>query len=129
MEIYTGTEQVRNLSIFAQGKHPVAVTPPLIADQEVLVGLYSELTGSACIQVDVQEFEDLKSFLYDPQWFRLLSHGIKRIWEELEIGALDTHTHLIADTEIVAYLLDSGRDEHEYSLSYLARRYLDVNYP
>ncbi|MFC1836049.1 DNA polymerase, partial [Thermodesulfobacteriota bacterium] len=26
-------------------------------------------------------------------------------------------------------LLDSGRDEHQYSLSYLARRYLDINYP
>ena len=39
------------------------------------------------------------------------------------------YTDLIADTEMMAYLLDSGRDEHEYSLSYLAHRYLDINYP
>ena len=29
----------------------------------------------------------------------------------------------------MAYLLDSGGDEHEYSLSYLARRCLGINYP
>ncbi len=129
MEVYTGTEQIKRLSIFNQLEHPVALTPPLIADQEVLVGLHCELTGSACVHVDVHEFSDLKKFLYDPQWFRLLSHGIKRIWEELEIGSLDTHTHLIADTEIMAFLLDSGRPEHHYSLSYLARRYPGINYP
>ncbi|MFC1833234.1 DNA polymerase [Thermodesulfobacteriota bacterium] len=129
MEIYTSTEQIKHLGIFTQGKHPVALTPPLIADQEVLVGLYCELTGPACIHVDVHEFEEMKRFLYDPQWFRLLSHGIKRIWEQLEIGSTDTHTHLIADTEIVSYLLDSGHPERKYSLSYLAHRYLDINYP
>jgi DNA polymerase I len=129
MEIYTSTEQIKQLGIFTQGNHPVALTPPLIVEDKVLVGLYCELNGSACIHVDVQEFKDLKQFFYDPQWFRLLSHGIKRIWDALEIGTLDTHTHLIADTEIIAYLLDSGRAEHEYSLSYLARRYLDINYP
>ncbi|MFC1835696.1 DNA polymerase [Thermodesulfobacteriota bacterium] len=129
MEIYSSTEQIKNLSIFAQGEHPVALTPPLITDQDVLVGLYCELTGPACMHLEVHEFADLKSFLYDPQWFRLLSHGIKRIWEELDVGNLETHTHLIADTEIMSYLLDSGRAEQEYSLSYLARRYLDINYP
>lgn len=129
MEIYTSTEQIKHLSIFAQGEHPVALTPPLIVEDKVLIGLYCELTGPACIHVDVHEFVDLKRFLYDPQWFRLLSHGIKRIWEALEIGSLNTHTHLIADTEIIAYLIDSGRAEPEYSLSYLAHRYLAINYP
>jgi DNA polymerase I len=129
MEIYTSTDQIMQLSIFTQLEHPVALTPPFILEDKVLVGLYSEFTGSACIHVDVHEFVDLKTFLYVPKWFRLLSHGIKRIWEQLEIGTLDTHTHLIADTEIMAYLMDSGRAEHQYSLSYLARRYLDINYP
>jgi len=129
MEIYTGTEQIKHLSIFTLLEHPVALTPPLILEDKVLMGLYCELTGPACIHVDVHEFVDLKRFLYDPRRFRLLSHGVKRIWEQLEIGTLDTHTHLIADTEIMAYLLDSGRADHDYSLSYLARRYLDINYP
>jgi DNA polymerase I len=129
MEIYTDTDRIKNLSIFTQGEYPVALTPPLIAQDDVLIGLYSEPTGPACIHFHENEFTDLKSFLYDPQWFRLMSHGIKRIWEELEIGTVNTHTHLIADTEIMAYLLDSGRDEHEYSLSYSASGYLDIDYP
>lgn len=129
MEIYTSTEQIKQSGIFTQLEHPVALTAPLIADDQVLIGLYCDVIGSACIHMDIHEFTDLKQLLYDPEWFRLLSHGIKQIWEELEIGALDTHTHLIADTEIMAYLLDSGRAEPEYSLSYLARRYLDINYP
>ncbi len=129
MEIYTSTEQIKNLSIWTQGEHPVALTPPLIAGDKVLIGLYCEVTGSACINVEAQEFLDLKRLLYDPQWFRLMSHGIKRTWEQQGIGSLDTHSHLIADTEIMAYLLDSGRAEQEYSLSYSAHRYLGVNYP
>ncbi len=129
MEIYTDTEQIKSLGMFIQGEHPVALTPPLIAQDKVLIGLYCELTGPACIHLDVNEFRDLKSFLFDPQWFRLMSHGIKKIWEQHDVGNLNTHTHLIADTEIMAYLVDSGRDEHEYSLSYSARRYLDIDYP
>jgi DNA polymerase I len=129
MEIYTSTDQIKQLGIFTQLEHPVALTPPLIVDDKVLIGLYSETTGPACIYLDIHEFGYLKQFLYDPQWFRLLTHGIKRIWEQLGIGSLNTHTHLIAGTEIMAYLLDSGRPEHEHSLSHLARRYLDINYP
>ena len=79
-----------DLSIFTQLDHPVALTPPLILDDQVLIGLYCDLTGSACIHIDIDEFIDLKHFLYDPQWFRLLVHGIKRIWENHEIGTLDT---------------------------------------
>jgi len=74
------------------------------------------------------EFADLKHFLYDPKWFRLLVHGIKRIWENHEIGTLDSYADAIADTEMMAYLLDSGRDEQGYSLSLLVHRYLEVTY-
>jgi DNA polymerase I len=129
MEIYTGIDQIKQLPIFSQLEHPVALTPPLILEDKALIGMYCELIGPACIHIDVHEFIDLKHFLYDPQWYRLLVHGVKRIWEELEIGTLDTHTHLIADTEMMAYLLDSGRDEHEYSLSYLVHKYLDIKCP
>ncbi len=116
MEIYTSIDQIKQLNIFIQLDHPVALTAPLIIDDRVIIGIYCELTGSACIHVDTHTFIEIKHFLYDPQWFRLLVHGIKRIWENHEIGNLDTHTHLIADTEMMAYLLDSGREEHEYSL-------------
>lgn len=129
MKVCTSTDEITNLNIFAQLEHPLALTAPFIAEDQVIVGMYSAMMEFACIHVDIDTFINIKHFLYDPKWFRLMSHGIKRIWEEHEIGSLDTHTHLIADTEIMSYLLDSGRDEHQYSVSYLARRYLDINYP
>jgi DNA polymerase I-like protein with 3'-5' exonuclease and polymerase domains len=129
MEIYTGIDQIKQLPIFTQLDHPVALTAPLIADDEVIIGLYCELTGSACIHIDTYKFIDLKRFLYDPIGHRVLVHGIKRIWENHQIGSLFTSTNLVSDTEMIAYLLDSGREEHEYSLSYLSHKYLDINYP
>ena len=121
MEIYTGIDQIKQLPIFSQLDHPVALTTPLIADDQVIIGLYCEPTGSACIHIDRYKFIDLKRFLYDPKNHRVLVHGVKRIWENYEIGSLYTLTNLVSDTEMIAYLLDSGRDEHEYSLSYLSR--------
>jgi hypothetical protein len=91
--------------------------------------MYCEPIGSACIHIDVHKFIEIKHFLYAPKWHRVLVHGIKRIWENHEIGNLDTYTDVIADTEMMTYLLDSGRDETEYSLGHLAHRYLEFNYP
>jgi DNA polymerase-1 len=129
MMIYANIDDIKDLSIFKQLDHPVALTAPLIVDDQVLIGMYCHLTGSACMHLDINKLVDLKHFLYDPKLFRLLVHGIKRIWENHEIGTLDTYTDAIYDSELMAYLLDSGRDEHEYSLSRLAYRYLDVTYP
>lgn len=133
MELFTSKLEVKSSSRFIPkpyGKHPVALTPPLIIGDEVLVGVFNELEGLACIRLPVTEFNDIKSFLYDPQWFYLVTHGIKRIWAEHEIGSVSgTHTDLIADTELLAYLLDSGRnDEEDYSLSELASRYRKCRY-
>lgn len=129
MKIHTNIDDIKDLSLFKQLDQPVALTAPLIVDDQVLIGMYCHLTGSACIHIDINEFVDLKHFLYDPKWFRPLVHGIKRIWENHGVGTLDTYTDAIYDCELMAYLLDSGRDRHEYSLSLLAHHYLDVTYP
>jgi len=129
MKIYTSIDKIKQLKAFDQLDHPVALTAPMIVDDQVIIGMYCESIGSACIHIDIHKFIDLKHFLYDPKRFRLLVHGIKRIWENHEIGNLDTYTHVIADTEIMAYLLDSGRDKTEYSLSHLAHQYLKQPYP
>jgi hypothetical protein len=63
MEIYTSMDQTKQLSIVTQIDHPVALTAPLIADDEVIIGLYCEPTGSACIHIDSYKFIDLKRFL------------------------------------------------------------------
>jgi hypothetical protein len=88
---------------------------------------YSEISGPACIYLEIHEFTDQKRIFYDPQWFRLLSHSIERNREKLEIGTLNLHTHLKADAETMSYLLDSGHPEHEHSSAWLARWYLDTN--
>jgi len=129
MKIYKNINDIKQSSIFGQLDHPVALTAPMIVDDQVIIGMYCAPIGSACIHIDIHKFLTLKHFLYDPKRFRLLVHGIKRIWENHEIGNLDTHTFVIADTEIMAYLLDSGRDETEYSLSHLAHQYLQQPYP
>lgn len=128
MEIYTDAAQVKSLSWFQQGDYPIAVTPPLVLPDEVYIGLYCELSRSSVIRVPVSEFDELKSFLYDPLGFRLVTHGIKRIWEEHGIGRVETFTDFIADTEILAYLLDSSKSEAECSLSSLAWTYRNFRY-
>ena len=73
---------------------------------------------------------DLKSFLYDPQWFRLAEPrhqsdlGRTRNREPGHAHSLDRrHGNNVVSDWI------RGATEDEYSLSYLARRYLGVNYP
>jgi DNA polymerase-1 len=129
MKIHGNPENVIKLDMFNQLDDPVAITAPLIWEDRVLIGVYCQTTGSSCIEVSVPEFQDLKSFLYDPKWFRLVVHGIKRIWEDYHVGSLDTNTGAVADTELMAWMWDSGRPEHEYSLTHLAHKYLDTNYP
>lgn len=38
MEIFTGIDQIKQLNIFTQLEHPVALTAPLVIDEDVLIG-------------------------------------------------------------------------------------------
>jgi len=42
MEIYTNIDQIKRLNIFTQLDHPVALTAPLIFDDQVIIGMYCE---------------------------------------------------------------------------------------
>ena len=72
MEIYTSIDSIKRLNIFNQLDHSVALTAPLILNDEVIIGMYCELIGSACIHIDIHTFIEIKHFLYDPKWFKLL---------------------------------------------------------
>ena len=95
----------------------------------VFIGSYGPGTGHACIDVSIKFFENLKTFLYEPQGFRLAVHGIKRIWSNLDLGSLGTKTHLVLDTELMSYLLNSGAPKEDYTLSHLVHEYLQEAYP
>ena len=63
MEIYTSIDPIKRLNIFYQLDHPVALTAPLILDDQVIIGIHCEIIGSACIHIDIHEFIDLKNLL------------------------------------------------------------------
>ncbi len=129
MKILKSILEIQSSPDFYQGEIPVACTAPFMTSEKVLIGLYGPETGHACIDVSLQDFEILKSFLYEPQAFRLAVHGIKRIWSNLNLGSLETNTDLILDTELMSYLLNSGASKEDYTLSHLAHEYLQEDYP
>ena len=129
MKILTSISEIQNNPDFYQGETPVACTAPFMTTDRVFIGLYGTGLGHACIEVSLQEFENLKSFLYEPQAFRLAVHGIKRIWRNLSLGSLESNTHLILDTELMSHLLNSGASKEDYTLSHLVHEYLQEDYP
>jgi DNA polymerase I len=129
MKILTSISEIQNISDFYQGDIPVACTAPFMTSEKVLIGLYGTRLGHACIDLSLQDFEAFKSFVYEPQAFRLAIQGIKRIWRNLNLGSLESNTHLILDTELMSYLLNSGASKDDYTLSHLAHEYLHEDYP
>ena len=122
MKIFTTLSELQNPIDFNQLETPVAITAPFMNNQRVTIGLYSRIFEYACIDTSITEFQSIKEFLYYPQTFRIATHGIQRIWKTLELPDYDTNAGLILDTEIMAYLLNSGRHKSEYSLSHLGTR-------
>jgi DNA polymerase I len=129
MKILTHISEIRSNPDFYQGDIPVACTAPFMTTDRVFIGLYGPETGRASIDVSQQDFENLKNFLYEPHTFRLAVHRIKRIWSNLNLGSLETHTDLILDTELMSFLLNSGAPREDYTLSHLVHEYLQENYP
>src|SRR5208283_2585447 len=129
MKLFTSLSELQQISDFYQLETPVALTAALIAHDRIMIGLYGRAVEYACIDVSLDEFELIKKFLYYPQGFRLAVHGIQRIWKALDLADYDTNAGLILDTEIMAYLLNSGKRTSEYSLSHLVHEYLAEEYP
>jgi DNA polymerase I len=129
MKILKCLTEVQSNQDFYQGEIPVACTAPFMTTDRVFIGLYGPEVGHACIDVPLQDFEDLKSFIYEPQAFRLAVHRIKRIWSNLNLGSLETKTDLILDTELMSYLFNSGAPREDYTLSHLVHEYFHEDYP
>ncbi len=129
MKIVKDRKELQEPGLFEQLSEPVAVTSPLEIRSRVMVGLYSDDSGSIVADLSRNDFEAVKRQLYEPQRNRAVLHGAKRTWESVGLGGQGTRTDLIADTELTAWILDSGRPESDYSLSRLAERYLGYQYP
>jgi DNA polymerase I len=110
----------------------VAFTAPLIMDERVFVGFCGSPGDSGCIEVSLAEFSLLGKLLFQPTRTKIAVHGLKRIWEYLDLGTSELDLDLVNDTKLMAYLLnpDSGRGEAEgLSLTHLAHEYLNEEYP
>ncbi len=62
--------------------------------------------------------------------FPIRVHGLKRIWEFLDLNTDDLDLKLITDTKLLAYLLDPDAGEiNGLTLTHLAYQYLGEEYP
>jgi DNA polymerase I len=138
---------LHNLISTLESGNTVALTAPLVIDQNVLIGFAVSPEEAYCAGVPLNEFTalcpSLCLYVNAPRIF----HGLKRIWEFLDGRGLhqvtDADKHIdinnIEDTKLLAYLLDpdSGREvefgderiQEELTLAYVAHRYLGHSYP
>jgi DNA polymerase I len=144
MNRFTASENL--LSDLSSGKL-LALTAPLVIDQNVLLGYAASPEEAYCVDIPLNEFTALCPSLYLQVNAPRIFHGLKRIWEFLDDRDLRTDTdtikdldiNKIEDTKLLAYLLDpdSAREvefgEHrvqeELTLAHLSALYLGDEYP
>jgi DNA polymerase I len=107
----------------------VALTAPLCLKDTALIGFCSEVSGSGCIELPIKDLSSAGRSLYLPRQFSIIAHGLKRIWEYLDIGNPAMDTKLISDTKLIGYLLDPDLGENELTVSNLASLYGVEDYP
>jgi hypothetical protein len=139
----------KNLVLNLSSGRLLALTAPLVMDQDVLIGYAIAPEEGYCATIPINELISICNSTYFQVNAPRVFHGLKRIWEFLDERGLHTDTetdkhldiHNITDTKLLAYLLDpdSARSqadnddenvrEEGLSLAYLASRYLEEEYP
>jgi DNA polymerase I len=132
---------LNNLLEFIQSGKTVALTAPLVLDQQVFIGVADTPENPSCLKFPLEEFQ---KDLYCCTSASIAVHGLNRIWEYLdELNLLPDNPPVIPhlhDTKLMAYLLDpdsarseksetSSKEPEGLTLAYLAGRYLGENYP
>ena len=146
MSRFTSSE---NLISYLREGRLLALTAPLLIDQNVLIGYAIAPEEAYCANIPSGEFISICNSIYFQVNTPRVFHGLKRIWEFLDERGLHTDTDRdknldirnITDTKLLAYLLDpdSARSqadngdenlrEEGLTLAYLASRYLGEDYP
>jgi hypothetical protein len=94
----------------------LALTAPLVIDQEVLIGYAESRKEACCANLTLDEFISICNSIYFQVNAPRVFHGLKRIWEFLDGRRLHTETdrdnHIdinkIHDTKLLTYLLSLG---------------------
>ena len=117
-------------SFLAHNKEPIAVTAPLILQNTALIGLYTSVGDSYCAELPTSELKQIGELLYQPRDYPIVVHGLKRIWEFLDLNTDELDLKLVTDTKLLAYLLDPDAGEtNGLTLTHLAYQYLGEEYP
>ena len=117
-------------SFLAHNKEPIAVTAPLILKNIALIGLYTSVGDSYCAELPTSELKQIGELLYQPKDYPIVVHGLKRIWEFLDLNTDELDLKLVTDTKLLAYLLDPDAGETDgLTLTHLAYQYLEEEYP
>ncbi len=108
---------------------PIGITAPLKTRDSVIISIYNDAMGSVVIHVDKSLAQETCRILYEPKHNKIAVHGIKTVWQELQISDPVFKPDSIVCTKLLAYLLHPEWEEHQYLLSYLAEHYLGTRYP
>jgi DNA polymerase I len=117
-------------SYLSQNKDALAVTAPFMLSNNIFIGFHTSSGGSFLVGITHDDLSQIAELLYMPKAFPIIVHGLKRIWEFLDVSVEDLDTKLITDTKLIAYLLDpdAGRGDG-LTLTHLANQYLAKDYP
>ena len=102
----------------------------MILKNIALIGLYTSVGDSYCAELPTSELKQIGELLYQPKDYPIVVHGLKRIWEFLDLNTDELDLKLVTDTKLLAYLLDPDAGETDgLTLTHLAYQYLGEEYP
>lgn len=109
-----------DLLIALQSGHLTAITAPLVLDDQVLVGFCNSAVGSGCVAFPLKDLPAVGLQLYVPTVCPIAVHGLKRIWEYLDLNVTGVKLDFVTDTKLMAYLLDPDLKEEGLTISNLS---------
>ncbi len=108
----------------------VALTAPLVLEETALIGICTDDGLRSCVaEIPISELGEVGEVVYVPTRPHLYIHGLKRIWEYLNISGHGIKPNLITDTRLIAFLLNPDSGDEGLTLSHLGREYLEEEYP
>ena len=98
----------------------IGITAPLKTRDHVIISIYNEIDGSIIVHVDKSLALQTCRILYEPKYNKIAVHGIKTVWQDLQISDPVFKLDYLICTKLIAYLMHPEWDEHQYFLGYLA---------
>ena len=81
------------------------------------------------VHVNLSLADETCRIFYLPNHNQIAVHGIKTIWQDLQINVPAVEADYIVCTKLLAYLLHPEWEEHQHFLGYLAEHCLGTKYP